>query len=1792
MDYSQEHFVRVRYRDSAGRIGGWSAPVRFVTAESPKVAPPAILDPLDGSMELRADLTIQASDFYTINATDTHASTDWQIATDAAFTTIVNSSMADGINLTSWTPVGLPWDAVYYVRVRYRGGALPVSGWSPAVQFDCMIEPHIVTPAILEPNDMSMDMPVSFGVESTTFQVVNSGDTHVATEWRLLDDALNVLSTFTDNDAYKTLYSLTNLDYSRTYFLQVRHQGSILGWSSWSEEIQFTTKIRPVVATPSITTPVSGSTGLLRTVNLTASAFTVTTDTDTHASSDWQLATDAAFTNVVASSMGSATNKTTWTVNNLTYALKYYARVRYNGAAALPTAWSATINFTVELQPTINAPTLTSPSNGATNMALSLNLTTTAFSKVNSSDTHASTDWQVSTNAGFTALVVNVNSLTELTTRTVSGLNYNTTYYVRARHYGSTLGASNWSSVVSFTTQLRPVVATPSITTPVSGSTGLLRTVNLTASAFNVTTGSDTHASSDWQLATDAAFTNIVAQVAGSTTNKNTWTVNNLTYAQQYYARVRYNGAVALPTAWSTVINFTVELQPKINAPTITAPTNGATNTALALNITTSAFSKVNSSDTHASTEWQVATDAGFTSLVVNANSVVDLVSRAVSGMAYNTTYYVRARHYGSTLGASAWSATISFTTQLRPVVQTPSITTPVSGSTGLLRTVNFTASAFTVTTSSDTHASSDWQLATDAAFTNIVASVAASATHKTTWTVNNLTYAQQYYARVRYNGAAALPTAWSPTINFTVELEPKINAPTLTSPTNGATNTALSVNLITSAFSKVNSSDTHASTDWQVATDAGFTNFVLNVNSVTDLTSRTINGLNYNTTYYVRSRHYGSTLGASAWSTTVSFTTQIQPVITAPTLTAPTNGATGVDTASIALSATAFALTQGNDSHATTTWQIATDAGFTTLVLNTTVGSPNLTSYAWASALFQTTYYVRVKYNGASTSSAWSATVSFTTELTPAIVAPTITAPTHNATGLNRSFTATSSAFSKVNTSDTHTRTQWQVSTVSNFATTVIDTTSASSLTSFSVAGLNYATTYYIRARHEGSILGWSAWGTANTITTKAQPIVATPSITSPTNGATNIDYNATMTSSAFAMSVGSDTHASTQWQISTVSNFATTVVDTTESGSNKTSLPLNLAYNTTYYARCRYTGNEAPVSSWSTTVSFTTELQPAIVAPTVTSPTHNSTGVNRSFTATTSAFSKVNTSDTHTQTQWQVSTVSNFATTVIDITSASSLVSLEVADLNYATTYYIRARHEGSVLGWSEWGAVNTFTTKAQPIIATPNVTAPTNGATGVDTAFITLTTSAFSLTQGNDTHQSTTFEVATDAAFTTLAFSKMIKPGSADLLNTTFTTAQYYTTYYVRAKHIGTEATSAWSSTISFTTELTPSIVPPSITSPTNNATGVNKSFTATCSAFSKVNTTDTHTRTHWQVATDAGFTTFAVDVADTNLTSLAISNLQYSTVYYIRARHEGSVLGWSEWGAANTFTTKAQPVVAAPSITSPTNGATNVDYNATMTASAFTMSVGTDTHASTTWQISTNSGFTALVVNTTETGAYKTSLPLNLAYNTTYYARVRYTGTEAPASNWSTTVVFTTEQQPAIVTPSITSPANGATNQQQSLTLTSSAYSTVNSAETHYSSDWQLSTVNTFATLVTSVTGSTTSKTSWAVSGLAYGTTYYARVRYRGSGALLSNWSATISFTVRPQPIVATPTLTAPTNGATGVSINPTLTSSAFAMSQGTDTHQSTDWQVATDAGFTNLVVNRVDDTVNKTSYAVP
>lgn len=271
--------------------------------------------------------------------------------------------------------------------------------------------------------------------------------------------------------------------------------------------------------------------------------------------------------------------------------------------------------------------------------------------------------------------------------------------------------------------------------------------------------------------------------------------------------------------------------------------------------------------------------------------------------------------------------------------------------------------------------------------------------------------------------------------------------------------------------------------------------------------------------------------------------------------------------------------------------------------------------------------------------------------------------------------------------------------------------------------------------------------------------------------------------------------------------------------------------------------------------------------------------------------------------------------------------------------------------------------------------------------------------------------------------------------------------------------------------------------SLTSPVTGTNVVSGSLVLNAAAFSYTGTGDTLQSTSWQIANDANFTSVAVQNIDSvsSLTTWTATGLTAGRTYYIRVRQKGNTYGYGAWSDTVVITTT--------DITMSGSSAVYVS-----TASNFTIS-------------NYDSGIvytvTALAGTVSRSG------------NVVTYTTPSTSGVSGFVINGKTTAV--TVLAAAVITPAVTSPVNGSSNIANPLTANSGAFAVGGGTDTHLNSSWQVATDVNFTNVVSSLNDSTVSKLSWTPTSLLSFTTYYIRVRHKGTSLGYSQWSAANSFT---------------------------------------------------------------------------
>lgn len=346
-------FVRVRHRATSLKYSDWSETSVFRTTEV-EVSTPVIVSPTPNAPAQFLTLEIASSPFELSKGSDIHESSEWELSKDQSFASVLYSSANVLSERTAWTPPRLEIDTDYYVRVRYKGRDYGYSAWSTPRLFRT-INVLVGKPAITMPVEGSTPSSLSVSMMSSAFTITGDTDVHVSTDWQLSKtaDFINVVHSSIGSASNKTLWTPPRLESNTSYYVRVRYLTAKYGYSEWSDPVSFKT-ILVTLATPSVVSPVNGDQSVSIYSTITGSAFTISGETDTHASSDWQVSTTEDFSSIVVSSINDTVNKTSWKPSGLVKETVYFIRVRYKAANNGYTAWSAPIQIRTRFSRVLN----------------------------------------------------------------------------------------------------------------------------------------------------------------------------------------------------------------------------------------------------------------------------------------------------------------------------------------------------------------------------------------------------------------------------------------------------------------------------------------------------------------------------------------------------------------------------------------------------------------------------------------------------------------------------------------------------------------------------------------------------------------------------------------------------------------------------------------------------------------------------------------------------------------------------------------------------------------------------------------------------------------------------------------------------------------------------------------------------------------------------------------------------------------------------------------------------------------------------------------------------------------------------------------------------------------------------------------------------------------------------------------------------------------------------------------------------------------------------------------------
>jgi regulation of enolase protein 1 (concanavalin A-like superfamily) len=546
------------------------------------------------------------------------------------------------LNGTSWTSAGFFYHIMAVSKIGlFAGntGASPAAFTMLADWFQAMLpaRPLLKTPVN---GATGIQLPVTMTWDTTSR--ASSYRLQVATDTNFTSIVFN------DSTITTTSRQVTGLSNFTKYFWRVRGKGQY-GIGQNSRISSFTSSPLPPSA-PLLASPADNSVDVdtVTTVrwNTAAGAATYTL----------QLSKDQAFGSFVLND--STIADTSKSLTGLQTNTKYYWRVSAKNAGGT-SAFAATWNFTTK-SGIPSVPALLAPANVAVNQP-----TTVTFRWSKPTPPATSYRLQVGTDATFnTGIVYNDSTLAD-TSKSVSSLLNNTTYYwrVNAKSPG---GTSNFSGTFSFTT-IVAAPAAPSLVSPTNNALDQNTSLRFTWTkpAFAATYR--------LQIATDQTFaTGIVFN--DSTLADSTTLAAGMLYNTTYYWRVNAKN-IGGTGPYSTVYQFkTLTADPSI--PVQLSPANGATNQATTVTVRWTRPSGASSF------HLQLGTDPTFaTGKIIDNPAAVDTFASA-SGLSFLTTYYwrVNADNVGGTSPYSpVWSFGVGIPTPAQVVLVSPASASLIS---------------------------------------------------------------------------------------------------------------------------------------------------------------------------------------------------------------------------------------------------------------------------------------------------------------------------------------------------------------------------------------------------------------------------------------------------------------------------------------------------------------------------------------------------------------------------------------------------------------------------------------------------------------------------------------------------------------------------------------------------------------------------------------------------------------------------------------------------------------------------------------------------------------------------------------------------------------------------------------------------------------------------------------------------------------------------------------------------------------------------------------------------------
>jgi PKD repeat protein len=820
--YCTAYCWRVRHQDNCGRWSAWSAETSFTTVCElcPEPGTPGSPSPSNHATGVSVSADLDWSD-----CTDTDSY-------DVYFGTSSSPAYYGNTSISSYSLPALDYETHYYWKIVAKNdcdNSTPGPLWDFTTGTEVCPTPGI--PSNPSPAHQATGVPVDADLDWSDCTDTDSYDVYFGTS----------SSPPYYGNTSSSSYSLPVLQSSTKYYWQVVAKNDC-GNSTSGPVWEFTTAPCPIPGMPSNPSPAHQA-----------------TDVPVDADLDWSNCTDTDSYDVYLGNSSSPpyygnTSSSSYALPTLQPSTKYYWKVVAKndcGGSTSGPVWE----FTTAPYGAPHRPINICPTPGSTGVGLTPTLMCSDFSDPDAGDTHAASQWQIRTSTGDYSDPVwdsgrDTDHLTSISVPT-GELDYNTTYYFQVRHQDNHGNWSSYSAETFFTTHRAP--RQPSNISPANGATGVSLTLALVSSGFSDPDG-DFHAASQWQIRSSTGDYSSPVYDSGASSKLTAIIIpsGELSYGTTYYWRVRHEDHLGGWSSYSSETSFT----------TVSAPAPQADFTA-------------------DETAVVVGQSVQFTSLS----------SGGVPSLSYQWDF----DHNGT------WDSTLGNPSYAYPAIGTYTVVLKVTDSAANTDTetkidyitvyappeADFTADETAVVVGQSVQFTSlssegvpplsyQWDFDNNGTWDSTLESpfyaYAATGTYAVVLKVTDSAANTDTETKVDYiTVTPALPPSNQPP-----------DRPSNVSPADEDTDVGLTPTLESSAFSDPDEGDTHAASQWQIATDDQFTNMVYDSDRDTsNLTQITIPSgeLSYDSTYYWRVRHEDSDGAWSSWSAETRFTTEEEAV-------------------------------------------------------------------------------------------------------------------------------------------------------------------------------------------------------------------------------------------------------------------------------------------------------------------------------------------------------------------------------------------------------------------------------------------------------------------------------------------------------------------------------------------------------------------------------------------------------------------------------------------------------------------------------------------------------------------------------------------------------------------------------------------------------------------------------------------------------------------------------------------------------------------------------------------------